>query len=232
MEHIPDRNQRPNPVEHPVNSPASKPINKSSTTNDSTKQIHNSLISQFQNQSPANSIELELESDETLFENYEPRSVSTIISQQLAMKDSLAAEAAAIILHGVVSPNFIDSQDQIQIPDSDENAELYGMRFRQIRVQKLRPVDRLLGPGAQLIYALIIVTLLGGLLGLAATLQTPMLVLLSGIMSPILIPICIWKWVRWLDSSPYYYRLLTSLGEDARNLLQYRLLWKRSDSRL
>lgn len=43
-----------------------------------------------------------------------------------------------------------------------------------------------------------------------------------------LLPICIWKWIRWLDSTPYYYRLLTSLGEDARNLLSYRLLWKRS----
>lgn len=195
-----------------------------------TKNLHTTLISQLKNDHQ--SILIEEQAVETLFENYEPRSVSTIISQQIAMRDSLAAEAAAIILHGVVSPNFIDSEEQIQIPDGHDNEELYGMRFRQIRVQKLRPVDRLLGPGAQLIYALIIVTLLGGLLGLAATLQTPMLVLLSGIMSPILIPICIWKWIRWLDSSPYYYRLLTSLGEDARNLLQYRLLWKRSESRV
>ena len=91
---------------------------------------------------------------------------------------------------------------------------------------------RLATPGAQFIYALVIIMLLSGLIGLAASTKSPELILTAGVATPMLLPICIWKWIRWLDSDPYYYRLLTSLGEDARNLLQYRLFWKRSDPRV
>jgi hypothetical protein len=36
-------------------------------------------------------------------------------------------------------------------------------------------------------------------------------------------PIAFWymrvRWRRWLGSAPYFYRLMTSLGEDAENIL-------------
>lgn len=162
---------------------------------------------------------------ESLFESYEPRSASTIVAQQQALQESHAAEAAAIILEGVELPEFT-------YPDASAHDELlaqtYSDTFGHIRTQRISLAGRLITPGAQCIYSLITITLLGGMMGLAASVNSPALVLTAGILSPILLPICIWKWIRWLDSTPYYYRLLTSLGEDARNLLNYRLFWKRA----
>ncbi len=178
---------------------------------------------------------------ESLFEHYEPRTASIILSQKnerqkssiQAQLDSQAAEAAAIILDGVEPPEFTFDQDithhQLLPTASQQRAGQHSKQeAKAIRVQKTSLLDQLRSPGAQFVYALVIITLLAGLIGLAASTDSPLLVLIAGIASPMLLPICIWKWIRWLDSTPYYYRLLTSLGEDARNLLNYRLLWKRS----
>ncbi len=173
------------------------------------------------------------DSPESLFEHYEPRSASIILSQKNAQQrasvqaqlDSQAAEAAAIILDGVEPPEFDFDQETVHhqlLPTASQQ------EASAIRVQKTSLLGQLRSPGAQFVYALIIITMLAGLIGLAASTDSPVLVLIAGIASPMLLPICIWKWIRWLDSTPYYYRLLTSLGEDARNLLNYRLLWKRS----
>ncbi len=172
--------------------------------------------------------------DESLFENYKPRSITDIVTKKQQLQESDAAEAAAIILDGVEPPEFTfpDDFDEILSPQEDYD-QIQGLLHHQnhrIRVQPVSTLSWLVTPGAQFIYALVIVTMLGGLIGLAATIESPMLVLVAGIASPILLPICAWKWVRWLDSAPYYYRLLTSLGEDARNLLGHRMLWRRSGS--
>jgi len=172
---------------------------------------------------------------ELLFEPYEPRSVSTIIAQQQALRESQAAEAAAIILEGVDQPEFTFPEGQEDRPDRQSDHpghrpllnQTFDESFGHLRTEHLSLPRRLVTPGAQCIYSLITIALMGGLMGLAASINSPALVLAAGIISPILLPICIWKWIRWLDSRPYYYRLLTSLGEDARNLLNYRLLWKR-----
>ncbi len=95
-------------------------------------------------------------------------------------------------------------------------------------MQRVSTLGRLASPGAQIIYVLLVVAALGGTLGLAYSTDSPHLLLFAGIATPMLLPLCVWRWFCWLDSSPYYYRLLTTLGEDARNLLEYRLLWKRS----
>ena len=172
--------------------------------------------------------------DSSLFEHYEPRRpsiiVSQLVSQRRALRDSEAAEAAAIILDGVEPPEFDFDEQSAQIPYADLHGStktLLGSKPVHIRVQRLSPMKRLVSPGAQFVYALLIISTLAGIIGLAATIESPTLVLIAGIASPLLLPICVWKWIRWLDSSPYYYRLLTSLGEDARNLMGYRLLWKK-----
>ncbi len=169
------------------------------------------------------------QSSQPLFETYEPRSASTIISQQRALQESEAAEAAGVILEGVELPEFEFPTEQAQTSDTPGHGQLLGKNYGGIRVQRVTAVEQLLSPGAQFIYALLIITALGGIIGLAATIESPTLVLIAGIASPILLPICVWKWHRWLDSAPYYYRLLTSLGEDARNLMGHRLFWKRSN---
>lgn len=164
---------------------------------------------------------------EPLFEQYQPRSLRSIVEQQRARRDSEAAEAARVILEDFEPPAFdFPQQDQVQtlLGDPDDRFR----RYTSIRVQRVSPMGTLVTPGAQFVYALLIITLLSGLIGLAASTNSAQLVLIAGIATPMLLPVCIWKWIRWLDSDPYYYRLLTSLGEDARNLMSYRLLWKRS----
>ena len=188
-------------------------------------------------QSPEEGVESSVMSDSdepVMFEVYEPRSVDSIVAQQRAIQESYAAEAAAIILEGVDQPDFVfePNSDTLEVEEDTQLNPGRGHKpMHRIRVQRVSPMGRLVSPGAQFIYALLIITLLGGLIGLAATIESPQLVLVAGIASPILLPICAWKWIRWLDSTPYYCRLLTSLGEDARNLMNYRLLWKHASTK-
>lgn len=171
---------------------------------------------------------------EPLFEEYRPRSISKIKADRQALRDSEAAESARVILEGVSDPEFdFSANEQAQPiephqPGADSLYKAKHARHTHTEHPQFSLTRQLFSPGAQFVYALLIITGLAGLIGLAASIESPMLVLIAGIASPMLLPICVWKWIRWLDSTPYYYRLLTSLGEDARNLLAYRLLWKRS----
>jgi len=187
-----------------------------------------------QNADPVDAEPETLNQEESLFEEYRPRSIATIKAQQQAIRDSEAAESARVILEGVSDPEFDFSSGEHQQPAQacrpDEGSLYKAKHARHAHTEhsQFSLTRQLFSPGAQFVYALLIITALAGLIGLAATIESPVLVLIAGIASPMLLPICIWKWIRWLDSTPYYYRLLTSLGEDARNLLSYRLLWKRS----
>ncbi len=166
--------------------------------------------------------------DRPLFERYEPRSLRTIVAQQRALRESHAAAAAKVILEGIEPPEFDFEHEQVHaVVEIDTGARPL---YRSIRVQRVTLMGRLVSPGAQFIYALLIIMALSGILALAVSTSSPQLILVAGIATPMLLPVCIWKWIRWLDSDPYYYRLLTSLGEDARDLLQYRLFWKKSPS--
>lgn len=165
--------------------------------------------------------------DEPLFEHYERRSLRMIIDQQRAYRDSQAAQAARAILDGAQLPAFDPQRDEAIIYEDFDHDDGSQPRFRRIRVQRVGGVGRLASPGAQIVYVLLVIAALGGTLGLAFSTNSPHLLLIAGIATPMLLPICVWRWISWLDSTPYYYRLLTTLGEDARNLLAYRLLWKK-----
>jgi hypothetical protein len=170
-------------------------------------------------------------SDGTLFETYDRRSLRSIIEQQQAYRESHAALAARAILDGAEIPEYDSEHEEILVYENDSEADGPANshpRLRRIRVQRVSTLGRLASPGAQIIYVLLVVAALGGTLGLAYSTDSPHLLLFAGIATPMLLPLCVWRWFCWLDSSPYYYRLLTTLGEDARNLLEYRLLWKRS----
>jgi len=166
--------------------------------------------------------------DSTLFEYYERRSLRSIIEQQRAYRDSQAAQAARAILDGAVLPEFDPQHDEVVVYEDFEGEGESEPRLRRIRVQRVSGVGLLVSPGAQIVYVLLVFAALGGTLGLAYSTNSPHLLLIAGIATPMLLPICVWRWISWLDSAPYYYRLLTTLGEDARTLLAYRLLWKKS----
>lgn len=167
------------------------------------------------------------QNDATLFETYERRPVSQIIAQQRAYRESQAAQAARTILQDAEIPEFEAFEANTAEYEDFETDQHGRPLLRRLRVQPTTPLGRLFSPGAQIVYVLLIVATLGGTLALAFSTDSPALLLVGGIATPMLLPICVWRWFRWLDSAPYYYRLLTSLGEDARNLLEYRLLWKK-----
>lgn len=162
--------------------------------------------------------------DDALFENYDRRSLRSIIDGQRAYQESQAAQAARVILDDAEMPAF---DHNIAEYEDFEDATSYAPRVRRIRVQSHGKLGTLVSPGAQVVYVLLTLAAIGGTLGLALSTDSPYMLLIGGIATPMLLPICVWRWFCWLDSSPYYYRLLTTLGEDARNLLDYRLLGKR-----
>lgn len=82
--------------------------------------------------------------------------------------------------------------------------------------------------GAHFIYALIALTITLGVLGLAMTWQDGRVIAACAVIAPLSITWFCLRLRAWLNRSPYVYRLLTSLGENAENLAQFRLLrWVR-----
>lgn len=84
----------------------------------------------------------------------------------------------------------------------------------------------MVGPGARFVYALLLMASVLGVMGLAASWRNAEVLMVAGIFCAAS-GILLWVfWRSWLDGLPYCYRLLTSLGEDAENLLHWRL-WTR-----
>lgn len=75
------------------------------------------------------------------------------------------------------------------------------------------------GVGAQFIYGVIILAVSLGALALAATIRTTPYLIAAGVICPIGFWMFHSRWRRWLGTAPYFYKLLTSLGEDAENVL-------------
>lgn len=82
--------------------------------------------------------------------------------------------------------------------------------------------------GAHFVYALIALTLTLGVLGLALTWQDGRVIAACAVIAPLSITWFCLRTRAWLNRTPYWYRLLTSLGENAENLSQFRLMrWAR-----
>lgn len=94
------------------------------------------------------------------------------------------------------------------------------------RVRRRKAARTMVGPGARFVYALGLMAVTLGVLGLAASWRNQEVMIVAGIFCGAS-AIFLWVfWRTWLDGFPYFYRLLTSLGEDAENLLHWRL-WNR-----
>lgn len=168
---------------------------------------------------------------DSLFESFERRSIRSIIEEQKAYRESQAAQAARVILDDVELPDFDHYEQHTAEYEDFEQGSAHAPSVLRLRAPEATTrFGVLVSPGAQIVYILLIIAALGGVLGLALSTDSAPLLLIAGVATPMLLPICVWRWFCWLDSSPYYYRLLTTLGEDARNLLEYRLLWKKTRS--
>ncbi|MEM9372998.1 MAG: hypothetical protein AAGA55_05080 [Planctomycetota bacterium] len=78
--------------------------------------------------------------------------------------------------------------------------------------------------GAHFVYALIAFTVAIGVLGLALTWRDGRVLAASAVITPLSLTWFVIRLRAWLNRTPYWYRLLTSLGENADNLAQFRLL--------
>lgn len=108
-------------------------------------------------------------------------------------------------------------------PDPDADAYLAGTdpeaHVRNTRERRARIKRQILGAGGQFVLGLVIGLVALALVILALMVQTLQYIVPAAICAP---PAFIYlglKWRRWLGQAPYAYRLLTSLGEDADNLL-------------
>lgn len=109
--------------------------------------------------------------------------------------------------------------------DHDRGTRESGPSGGRIGIRRRRRVmlRRAVGPGARFVYALILITVTLGMMGLALSWQNAAALMVAGVFA-IASTILLWAfWRSWLDGLPYAYRLLTSLGEDAENLLQWRV---------
>lgn len=73
--------------------------------------------------------------------------------------------------------------------------------------------------GAQFVYGILILAVSLGALALAATIRTTPYFIAAGVICPIGFWMFRSRWKRWIGSAPYCYKLLSSLGEDAENVM-------------
>jgi hypothetical protein len=76
-----------------------------------------------------------------------------------------------------------------------------------------------LGSGGQLIFGILVAMIGVGFVIMAITNPEKKFIIPASIIAPISLWFVITRWNRWLGQFPYFYKLLTSLGEDAENVL-------------
>ena len=106
----------------------------------------------------------------------------------------------------------------------DPESEIRNTKVGPTRVRRAKPTVKTLvvARGSHFIYSLVLFTLNLGVLGLALTWQDSRMLAACLIATPIT---TVWFCLRlraWMNRTPYFYRLLTSLGEDAEELLHLR----------
>ncbi len=110
-----------------------------------------------------------------------------------------------------------------ELDDGSRLLEGFDPEAHHSNVSQKRSVKRAISSeGGRFVIGLVVLALTLGLLALAATIRTQAWYIAAGVIAP---PALLWfffKWKKWLAGAPYAYRLLTSLGEDADNLLDER----------
>jgi|GEM_PF-1269029 len=108
-----------------------------------------------------------------------------------------------------------DDPDSVWILGNDPEAKFSSIADRRNLIRK-----QMLSTGGQFVVGLLLMFVSLGLTIMAIT--NPILGYI--ISAAIVTPLSIWymrvRWRRWLGSAPYFYRLMSSLGEDAENILE------------
>ncbi len=107
-----------------------------------------------------------------------------------------------------------DDPDSVWILGNDPEAKLGSVADRRNLIHK-----QMLSTGGQFVVGLILIFIALGVTIMAITNPELKYIIPAAIITPISGFYMRARWHRWLGSAPYFYRLMSSLGEDAENIL-------------
>lgn len=111
----------------------------------------------------------------------------------------------------VPRPSTLESPDEAEY---DPEAHYSNIRNKQ-SVRKVMTSD-----GGQFVVALVLAAIGVAVAIYAAFIQTRPAIIVAAVVCPPTLFYAMFRWRLWLGQAPYLYRLLTSLGEDADDLLE------------
>ncbi|MHA7813926.1 MAG: hypothetical protein ACX94C_11100 [Phycisphaerales bacterium] len=114
-----------------------------------------------------------------------------------------------------LEPDFDpDDPDAVWVLGNDPEAKISSVADRRSVVRR-----QMLSAGGQFVMGIVMLFIGLGLIIMAITNPVLQYIIPAAIFAPISFWYMRIRWRRWLGSAPYFYRLLTSLGEDAENIL-------------
>jgi hypothetical protein len=107
-----------------------------------------------------------------------------------------------------------DDPDSVWLLGNDPEAEVTRVADQRNLIRK-----QMLSSGGQFVMGIVMMFVALGLVIMAITNPVLQYIIPAAIIAPISLYYMRVRWRRWLGSAPYFYRLMTSLGEDAENIL-------------
>jgi len=107
-----------------------------------------------------------------------------------------------------------DDPDSVWILGNDPEAKISSVADRRNLIHK-----QMLSTGGQFVLGLFMMFIAIGITIMAITNPVKLYIIPAAIIAPISMWYMRARWRRWLGSAPYFYRLMSSLGEDAENIL-------------
>jgi len=107
-----------------------------------------------------------------------------------------------------------DDPDSVWLLGNDPEAKFSSVADRRNLIHK-----QMLSTGGQFVVGLLMLFIALGITIMAITNPVKMYIIPAVIIAPISLWYMKIRWRRWLGSAPYFYRLMSSLGEDAENIL-------------
>lgn len=107
-----------------------------------------------------------------------------------------------------------EDPDAVWLLGDDPEADAKRIRDRRTQIRR-----QIFSSGAQFVLGIAVAVLALGLVLMAITNPIWPYIVPAAIVAPIGLWFFRVRWRRWIGSAPYCYRLLTSLGEDADNVL-------------
>lgn len=107
-----------------------------------------------------------------------------------------------------------DDPDAVWVLGNDPEAKFSSVADRRNLIHK-----QMLSAGGQFVMGILMMFIALGLVIMAITNPIKIYIIPAAVFTPIAFWYMRARWQRWLGSAPYFYRLMTSLGEDAENIL-------------